>query len=586
MNNPVGGLRKGAHDVHDNIGDTLDKYDISNYLDKSEAGQYLKKIPGFEDLLQAITDIIGFVKGVLDAIMKFIDAILDIINAIFTSIEDILKKILDLINSTLSGFGIHISHRGSILEALLFDCFSITNSKDKSNALIGIILGVLLGFTSCADGGELYSDMYNSYLNEDTITEQQQLIEDLESNITTPENVRLIDEINTDIAENRVNIILLASTLDSQITIILGEIRRLREDVSYLEAEIGKYRSGELVNKDIETLRAELLLAQENINANNSTIDSIIETLSITNSNVRSLTEERDTLIIRLEVIENTHQENSITALELENLRIERERLEEMINDINILFESIGSLAIGVAVSAEDINVGSTTLFIEDMLTTIPGTEVITNQDGIGEIILDAFETGLTSDSNMQVIDTPSVSSNEPLTQVLTDYGISINTSGKSPRLILDKEPPIIPSSAVSRVTIIKSLEINFTFNTISVNWHVLNKIIRNYPIGMIDPSIAVGTGNTTYLVNDPTTLLRVDSGKVLDLTSAFTTEEIERMLNIFKVSHVFDIGNFKVERSPLYRALINFLLYREISGPLEPSLDVAPTNELALLIL
>lgn len=129
MNNPVGGLRKGAHDVHDNIGDTLDKYDISNYLDKSEAGQYLKKIPGFEDLLQAITDIIGFVKGVLDAIMKFIDAILDIINAIFTSIEDILKKILDLINSTLSGFGIHISHRGSILEALLFDCFSINNSN-------------------------------------------------------------------------------------------------------------------------------------------------------------------------------------------------------------------------------------------------------------------------------------------------------------------------------------------------------------------------------------------------------------------------------------------------------------------------
>lgn len=184
MNNPISGARAKVNSIHDNLGKDLDKYDIASYLDRSEAGNYLKKIPGIKDLLLKLKKFFSMLKGILDKIFKFIDMLLSILEKIFDKVEELLEAILNALNSFLEGFGLHIGFKNSILESLLTNCITIEHTdKFKPDILLGVILGVLVGFATCEGDAKAFSHTYNIYVNSGEIGDTKDEINSIKDEI-------------------------------------------------------------------------------------------------------------------------------------------------------------------------------------------------------------------------------------------------------------------------------------------------------------------------------------------------------------------------------------------------------------------
>ena len=187
--------------LKDNIAKELEEFKIESFLDLTEVEDYLGELPGIEDIKAFITNLLDKLSELKEFIEDFINGILDILNTVVKSIKELVDKIIGFISNILSGFGLTLAVRQSLLGSLLENCFPTNiNSNNFPVSLQNLLLSSLVLTIVCKDiNNTPFSSIYKAYKDADEIITLKNEISTLVSQVvpTTTRTLELTEDIQT-----------------------------------------------------------------------------------------------------------------------------------------------------------------------------------------------------------------------------------------------------------------------------------------------------------------------------------------------------------------------------------------------------
>jgi len=586
MSDMISGVKAKVHSIHDNIGDTLDKYDIGSFLEGSEVSEYLEKIPGFKDLLMAITKIFDFVKDLIDKIFAFIEKILNIINAFIDKIEAFVRAIFDAINSLLVGFGMSLGFKRGLLASLITGCFTL-NSGDKFKFLIGLILGALIGMTGCTeDGSSIYGKAYGHYINSDDMAYKRDELNALNYELGTTNIFTTINNKQSTINDNNTNINIIMSNNDTLFRDGMAIVNAKTVELRGLDAQISQYHQGALV-EDILSLRKKERNLKGSIVDIREDLDALIEESDDTE--VIALLSDVEILKSEIELVRNLADgdreyieiKNKITALET--------TIGEDIEDINTLFIQIGQLSLALIFTNEDTDNNVMISYIDSMMDVRPGIDSIKSMDGFKDILISKLTCGVDNKKHTVV-------------------------SGKDKGEVYTSSRDIVSNVKSTPASYIESHQAIDLLKEISISKHILpeyeGKFIDFINSGRLLTTglhysdrdvnellrIASKTHDFNYLLyttgtkkqyhNDHTLIYEDGFDNDIVLNTGLTRTSADKLLTLLKELDLLNLDNMYLFRNPVLRKIIREYLLRENIGEIDNINIIPETDERLLLIL
>jgi len=526
--------------IHDNINNALEEFDISDFLDGSEAGEYVKDIPGVKDLLMKIKNTLGFLKGLSDKIMGYINKLLNILDKFFDSIEDILQSVLKLFNSALGPFGISMVYKQSILESILGGCIVFRTTEGRLsttvNSLLAISLTGILTIAVCEGDTRVYSVVYDEYTDAAGINEDRNaLVDELEN----ARSNRHADAIREEINELLSEIYMLLYTEGDEGTMeLINSIVSSTTTVTELRTALNIALTAGVYNgESIQNISDRITEIELTVTEMRNRLRVVID-----ESNDSNVVELRDNLVSlerRLLVVENL----VLPISESPAIANRRLLLSESISDINTSFSEVASMVM-YGMSRSNIKPGILISGVHDILSTTPGVMAIRSNPGLRDALCISIDKAV---SKTGVGDIYYI--NDDTTYTRLEWFLSVHSIGGSQTVdAYDIEGKI--KAPVNQVNIIQRIN---PLNVYDLSRELTSE--SDVPI-----HIRIGTGikqplgmNYSYPMSQSILDVRLP-----DVIGRESTKVLKSILTDMEVLPVTGIDNLELYRLPSIKYFVN----------------------------
>lgn len=164
----------GTNKLRDDIVRMESKFDIGSYTHKSDAFKFASELPGVEDLIGVIENIVGEVTGFINTLLKALNDLLEWLNLnnIFDALglNKLLEFIFGLVDFASNTFGLPIDIKNGLLNFFKEACIEVDSDVYTRDNIEQFALASLLIAFACSGYEKTFSTTLDLYMNTPTLT--------------------------------------------------------------------------------------------------------------------------------------------------------------------------------------------------------------------------------------------------------------------------------------------------------------------------------------------------------------------------------------------------------------------------------